>query len=238
MAESMAKVGHSSLPFYQTACGAVSARLLRRQFRGIWPDLRGQAVLGLGYAEPYLRLWREQAARTIAALPEHVGLRPWPRNRPSLACAVIDDALPFADLSFDRILLVHELESTDNSRRLLREIWRVLKDDGRLLLVAPNRSGLWAHSERTPFGQGRPFSPGQLNRVLTDACFRVERRESALFLPPTNWRFLLRSAEVWECVGHTLMPQFAGVLLVEAAKDAYAPIPTGAARRLVVMEPV
>jgi len=238
MAGFMANDGRSSGPFYQTTCGAVSARLLRRQFHTIWPDLSGQAVLGLGYAAPYLQLWREQASRIIAAVPEHVGLRPWPRNRPSLTCAVVDDQLPFPDLSFDRILLIHELESTDNTRRLLREIWRVLKDDGRLLLVAPNRSGLWAHSERTPFGQGRPFSTDQLNRVLKDACFRVERQQTALFLPPTNWRFLLRTVEVWECVGRALMPQLAGVLLVEAVKDAYAPIPATATRRLVVMEPV
>ena len=235
----MAKDGNSR-PFYQTTCGAVSVRLLRRQLRQIWPDLAGQALLGLGYAAPYLRSWREakQPGRTIAALPEHVGLRPWPRNQASLTCAVIDDVLPFADLSFDRILLVHEIESTDNTRRLLREIWRVLKDDGRLIIMAPNRSGLWAHSERTPFGQGRPFSPGQLARVLKDACFRAERQESALYLPPTRLRFLLRTVELWECAGRSLLPQFAGVLLVEAVKDAYAPIPTKATRRLVVMEPV
>ena len=99
----MANDGRSSGPFYQTICGAVSARLLRRQFRRFWPDLGGQAVLGLGYAAPYLQLWRDQAVRTVAALPEHVGLRRWPRHGASLACAVMDDALPFADLSFYRI---------------------------------------------------------------------------------------------------------------------------------------
>ena len=234
----MASDAPQSEPFYQSACGAVSVRLLRRQLGLMWPDLSGQSVLGLGYAAPYLRLWRERAHRTIAAMPEHVVLRPWPRNHPSLAAAVIDDQLPFADMSFDRILLVHELESADSTRRLLREIWRVLKDDGRLLIVVPNRSGLWTHSERTPFGQGRPFSARQLNRVLTDACFRIERQDCALFLPPTDWRFLLRSAEIWEQLGRVLLPQFAGVLLAEAVKDAYAPIPVKARRRLVVMEPV
>jgi len=223
--------------FYQSACGAVSVRLLRRKLSEIWPDLSGQSVLGVGYTAPYLRLWREQAC-TLSALPEHVILNPWPRKRPSLTCAVVDDQLPFPDLSFGRILLVHELESAENIRRLLREMWRVLKDDGRLLIVAPNRSGWWAHSERTPFGQGRPFSPGQLSRVLEDACFRVERHDRALFMPPTSWRFMLRSAEFWERLGAATMPQLSGLLLAEAVKDAYAPLPTKATRRLVVMEPV
>ena len=227
-----------SEPFYQSACGAVSVRLLRRQLGQMWPDLAGQRILGLGYAAPYLRLWRERAHSTIAAMPEHVGLRPWPRNHPSLACSVIDDQLPFADLCFDRILLVHALESADSTRRLLREMWRVLKDDGRILLVVPNRTGAWTHIEKTPFGQGRPFSARQLNKVLADACFHVERQESALFLPPTNLRFLLRSAEIWEQLGQQLLPQLGGVLLVEAVKDAYAPMPTRATRRVMVMEPV
>jgi SAM-dependent methyltransferase len=233
----------SDQSFYQSACGAMAVRLLGRRMAEIWPDLSGQSLLGLGYAVPYLKLWsrqagREHGGRSIAALPEHVGLRRWPRNHPSLTVSVIDDVLPFPDLTFDRILLVHELESTDNSRRLLRELWRVLKDDGRLLVVVPNRTGGWTHSERTPFGQGRPFSSGQLGRVLSDACFRVERRENALFLPPTSARFLLRTAEMWERVGRRLVPQLAGVLLAEAVKDAYAPIPRQATRRLVVMEPV
>ncbi len=234
----MSRSENTSPPFYHSASGAVSVRLLRRKLNLIWPDLRGQSVLGMGYAAPYLRLWRSQAARTVAALPEHIGLHPWPRNAPSLTTAVLDDQLPFPDLMFDRILLVHELESTDNIRRTLRVIWRVLNDDGKLLVIAPNRTGLWAHLDHTPFGQGRPFSPRQLSRVLEDSCFRVERRDRALFLPPTNWRMALRTSHLWERVGSTVSPQLAGVLIAEAVKDAYAPLPAKATRRLVVMEPV
>lgn len=239
----MASDGASSDSFYQTRWGAVSVRVLSGTMTRIWPDLSGLSVLGLGDAVPYLRSWREKGALaptscTIAAMPEQVGLRRWPRNRPSLACAVTDDLLPFPDLAFDRVLLVHGLESTDNARRLLREVWRVLKHDGRLLVIVPNRSGLWAHSERTPFGQGRPFSTGQLARVLQEACFHPERREAALYMPPTNLRFILRTADIWERAGKRLLGGFAGVLLVEAIKDAYAPILPKARRRLIVMEPV
>ena len=41
--------------FYATARGAVAARLLRARLQALWPDLTGQAVLGLGFAGPYLR---------------------------------------------------------------------------------------------------------------------------------------------------------------------------------------
>ena len=54
---------------------------------------------------------------------------------------------------------------------LLREMWRVLTPEGRLLLIVPNRRGVWARLDTTPFGHGRPYSRGQLERLLTDALF-------------------------------------------------------------------
>ena len=68
--------------------------------------------------------------------------------------------LPFPDLAFDRILVIHGVEPYGHDERLLRELWRVLKDDGRLLVVAPNRMGLWAHVDSTPFGQGAALFAG------------------------------------------------------------------------------
>ena len=55
--------------------------------------------------------------------------------------------LPLPDLSVDRIVLVHALEMSDDAPSLVREIWRVLAPGGRLLLVIPNRRGLWARQK-------------------------------------------------------------------------------------------
>ena len=131
----------------------------------MWPAATGESVLGIGYAMPYLRLWRDQSSRCIALTPAQMGAARWPPGVPNLSCAAEEDCLPFADLTFDRILMVHGLEMAENARRLLREVWRVLKDDGRLLIVAPNRTGMWAYRENTPFGHGLPYSTGQLGRL-------------------------------------------------------------------------
>lgn len=229
---------HTAAEFYASSCGAVAARLLRERLALLWPSLRGQNVLGMGYAAPYLRLWREQAARCIALTPAQMGAARWPAGAPNLSCSAEEDALPFPDLCFDRVLLVHGLEVAENARRLLREVWRVLKDDGTLLVVAPNRRGMWAYVESTPFGQGEPYSPGQLGRLLADALFRVERRDSALYLPPTHLRVVLRSAAFLERAGHSLLPQLAGVTITEAVKDVYAAVPVKAVkrRRMVLAE--
>ncbi len=216
----------------------MACRLVREQLLELWPDLSGQSVLGLGYAAPYLRAWRGQATRCIAATPAQMGAIRWPRAGSNSACAVEETALPFHDLFFDRILLIHGLEASENSRALLREVWRVLKDDGRLLVVAPNRVGLWAHFERTPFGHGRPYSPGQVERLLAANLFRVERRGVSLYMPPTTLRLALRMAPLWERSGRWLAPQLGGVTITESVKDAYAAVPLTAARqrRVVLSE--
>jgi SAM-dependent methyltransferase len=202
-----------------------------------YADARGMDVLGIGYATPYLKLWQPTAYRCIDAIAA-----PLAPATAGHACVVAEDRLPFPDLTFDRVLLVHAVEHADDCRRLLREVWRVLKDDGRLLVVAPNRLGLWAHVEATPFGHGTPFSPRQITGLLASAMFRPERRDVALFVPPVDWSAVLRGWPVWEQVGHAVASNLAGVTLTEAIKDAYSalPLPLGATVRRQVMaaEPV
>ncbi len=233
---------HGLENFYATPAGLVTARLLRDRLRAFWPTLPGQAVLGLGYASPFLRLWRAEATRCVATVPNHLPRWRWPRSAASCTAVAEEDSLPFPDLMFDRILLVHGLETAENARRSLREAWRVLKDDGRLIVVVPNRLGVWAHLDRTPFGHGQPYSPVQLEGLLRRQMFLVERRSAALFVPPFRTRLLLRGAGAWERAGRRLCPSLAGVVLMEAVKDYCEAIPTGAVaatrRRVMAAEGV
>lgn len=234
---------HGVAGFYATAGGEIAARLVAARLRALWPALPGQSVLGLGHAAPYLGLWTAEARRCVALVPVHAPdrLHRWPAPPlPSATLAAEEEKLPFAPRSFDRVLLVHGLEAAENARRLLREVWRVLRDDGRLIVVAPNRVGLWAHLERTPFGHGQPYSRGQLERLLARQLFRAERRDAALFVPPYGLRHLRGAAEPLERAGRVLCPRLAGVVILEAEKDLFAGLPAGAVavrRRRVVPVP-
>ncbi len=228
---------HSAASFYGSAQGGVACRIVRQRLLEFWPDLAHLNVLGLGVTAPYLRAWRGQAARCIAAGPVQTGAMQagamrWPTVAANLACAVEEAALPFPDLFFDRVLLVHGLEVADSPRAMLREVWRVMKDDGRLLVVVPNRMGLWAYGEGSPFGHGQPYSPGQIGRLLAAHAFRVERRDFALYLPPSRARLMLRSARVFEQAGRAVVPQLGGVTVTEAIKDAYGAVPLRRSRPL------
>jgi SAM-dependent methyltransferase len=219
--------------FYRSALGQVARRLILRRVREIWPDLNGQRVLGYGFAPPYLRNFLGEAERTIALLPDNMGAATaWPT--PNVLLASSEEAgLPFSDALFDRVLIVHGLEIADSLRPLMRQLWRVMASDGRLLLVVPNRTSLWTQVERSPFAHGRPFTRVQLGTLLRDSLFAAERWETALLIPPFRSRRLLGSGNSWEAIGRRLWPALAGVHIVEATKSLYAlPPPVAAKSRM------
>ncbi len=212
--------------FYSSTLGQVARRMIRRRLRELWPDVTGQSVLGLGYAAPYLNGFRGEAERVLAAMPAAQGVLHWPPEEPGLTALVDELELPFPDLSMDRVLLIHALECAEQVRPLMREIWRVLSGSGRLLVVAPNRRGIWTRLERTPFGHGLPYTPGQLSRVLRDNLFTPLATHPCLFVPPVHSRMILTSAPAWEQIGRRVFTTFSGVVMTEAVKQIYA---TGAA---------
>jgi SAM-dependent methyltransferase len=166
-------------------------------------------------------------------MPESQGVLVWPKNAPTLSVLVEEDRLPLVDGSVDRLLAVHCLEAAERTRPLLREMWRVLSPEGRLMLVVPNRRGVWATLDNTPFGQGRPYSRRQLETLLVDALFTPLDWGGALYLPPFGRQMLLRSATAWERMGAALSPAFAGVIIAEARKELIAPIGKPAKARVL-----
>jgi SAM-dependent methyltransferase len=226
--------------FYARPLGRVVRRLLGRRIRDCWGDVKGCTLFGLGFTLPYLAPFRAEAERLGALMPAELGAIPWPERGPSLSVLADETELPIPDESADRILLVHMLEWSEKSRELLRELWRVLKPQGRLLLIVPNRRGLWARVDTTPFGHGSPFSRSQLTRLLKEAMFSPEEWRYALHMPPFHWRVLLRWPLFWERLGLVLWPKFSGVIMVEATKQVYAALPVRevrARRRRIVPVP-
>jgi SAM-dependent methyltransferase len=227
--------------FYAQRLGTVARRFIGRGIRARWKDTRSLRVVGIGYPTPYLGLFREEAERCLALMPGTQGAIRWPSTRPALAALVEEDELPLTDSAVDRVLLVHALEMSADPVGLLREAWRVLSGSGRLLAVVPNRRGLWARIDTTPFGQGRPYSRSQITNLLRETWFTPTGWGEALYVPPIPHGWFLRSAVAWERSGATISAPFAGVHIVEATKQVYRTIaaPRREKRRLVrALEPV
>ena len=208
--------------FYRSTLGQTTVRLLRARLRAVWPNVRGETVLGLGYATPFLRPFIEEAERTMAFMPAQQGVTRWPREGRNLTTLVDEMDLPLPDRSVDRVLLIHAVECTEQVRPMLREIWRVMADGGRLIVVAPTRAGLWSQIDRSPFYQGHPYSPGQLATLLRANMFAPLQQTRALFMPPTRSRLMMRMAPAVERFGQRWLGRFAGVSVIESGKQLYA----------------
>lgn len=213
--------------FYRTPLGQVVRRQLAARIRRRWAAVPGLTVIGTGFATPYLGSFRNEATRAGCLMPARQGALVWPPGGRCRSVLVEEHHWPLPDNSVDRLLAVHMIEAAERIGPVLREMWRVLAPDGRLILIVPNRSGVWSRIDTTPFGQGLPFSKSQLAQQLSDALLTPTDWSEALYFPPLANRFALRMAPALERTGAKLSRGLGGVIIVEARKDLMAPISGG-----------
>ncbi len=218
--------------FYASPLGLTVQRLVNQRITQFWPSLKGLSLLGLGYAIPYLSIPGSDAERVLAFMPASQGAMKWPETGLSATALVDPLAMPLPEASVDRILIVHALETVENPAEFLSELWRILTPEGRIVLIAPNRRGIWARLDTTPFGNGQPFSRSQLKDLLRKALLNPEHWAETLYMPPFNNRLLLRSATLWEQAGHKFRLPFHGLHVIEASKQLYRPILVGGQQRV------
>jgi len=215
--------------FYSKRLGQMVRRNISQKIHAHWPKGGGASIAGMGYATPYLRSFLPETSHGETSLVAHFspgaqGGVIWPTEGPLRSVLFDEDMFPLADACFDRILEVHGLEFCFDVNSHLREIWRVLKPEGRLLLIVPNRAGLWARVDTTPFGYGQPFSRGQLRDLLVRSWFRPLSIEPLVHFAPFQMPLGLTASRSLEKVGSKIWPRFSGMLMVEAIKEVQQPI--------------
>ena len=204
--------------FYQTSFGQRVSNLIRKQLSSFWQGEASLSAACLGYGFPQI----DALANVLALMPARHGAIVWPSVMSVRGCLVEPDILPLPDVHLDRLLLMHALEFEHEPGRLLDECWRVLDGSGRLMVIVPNRRGLCASAECTPFGYGRPFSSSQLRRLLRMHGFEPRQTYRAFFVPPAAGKRFQRFVSAMERMGNRFWPSTGGVLLVEAEKILYA----------------
>ena len=224
--------------FYHSQLGKRADRSIARALARIWKPLPNERLMGLGHTKMWLERFEPDTERTFAFMPAAQGASRWPHRGPSRTARVFDEELPLPDSSIDRMLLVHALEHSENPRETLMELWRVLAPNGRLVLVVPNRRGVWARIEQTPFGSGRPFSRAQILKLLRDANFTMTAETEALFFPPSRRFLSFRLSSRLEAWGLKLWPFFGGVIVMEAQKRLYQGLPVAERQSRRVFVPV
>jgi len=210
--------------YYRSALGRAAQKSLRMQMLRMWPEAKGQTVVGYGFAAPLLRPYLKDARRVIALMPGPQGVMPWPANQDNVSVLTEETLWPIETGHVDKLIVLHGLETSERGFDLLEECWRVLGPGGKALFIVPNRAGLWARRDRTPFGYGRPYSASQLETQLRKHQFSPERHAGALYQVPSAKRVWMKSGGVFENMGRHMPGMIAGgAIMVEATKLVYPP---------------
>ncbi|MDD3370530.1 MAG: hypothetical protein PHE27_01765 [Alphaproteobacteria bacterium] len=187
-------------------------KILRAGVRRAWPNLANESILALSCGELLIDPAQAVFGRMTSAQDE------------TFSCLVDSRGKPLADGSRDRVVALH----TDIQDSLLREIWRVLKGEGRLLLIVPHAGSFWASSSASPFGEDPSFSPKQIKTLLNKNNFHVYPVGSALFTPPAlaaAWPELTENIEKIISIAPLF---YGGALIVDAQKRIYGAATCGA----------
>lgn len=210
--------------YYRSTLGRAAQKSLRGRLLELWPEAKGQTVAGFGFAAPLLRPYLKDARRVVTLMPGPQGVMPWPSGMPNTSVLTEETLWPIETGRVDKLVLLHGLETCERPNDLLEECWRVLGPGGKVIFIVPNRAGLWARRDWTPFGYGRPYSPGQLDAQLRQHQFLPERHVGALYQFPSQRRIWMKSAGMFERVGRHVPTMVAGgVFMVEATKLVYPP---------------
>ena len=208
--------------FYNTDFGKVIQKSVYRQIKKMWPNVNNLRLMGYGYPVPYMDYYLNESERSFAIMPASRGVHKWPEHDANLVSMARGYQLPIETESIDRILLIHAVEYAYSIDELLEEIWRVLKSNGRMIVVVPNRIGFWSRATWSPFGQGVPYSHYQINKTLQKSRFVCENYSRALYTPPLNWALNIKSADFFERYGKYIYPALSGLHIIEASKQVYS----------------
>jgi SAM-dependent methyltransferase len=106
------------------------------------------------------------------------------------------EAIPFENASFDLVTCLDVIEHTDDDVAALRELRRVTRPGGRLVVSVPAHPWLWSRHDEVN-GHRRRYTRRSLRRAAEAAGWRIERQSgfNVVYLVPAAAVRLIRRAE-------------------------------------------
>lgn len=130
--------------------------------------------------------------------------------------------LPVESDSIDAILMPHTLDYSDRPHAILREVDRVLRRDGRLIILGFKPGGLWGLRRLVP-GAGMPPGADHLisERRLKDWLQLLDMRIQGSLRYFFRWPMpgnKARGSNLWERRGQAWWPELAACYMLSAQK--------------------
>lgn len=171
--------------------------------------------------------WVVDQDEPLARLPSQDGELGLPQAAVHLRCEF--DALPFDSQSLDLVVLPHTLEFARESHRTLAEVERVLRPEGRVVIVGFNPASLWGlrrHTGARADDTRVPLLPPTRDMIgyrrlrdwLRLLSFDVEAGRFGCYRPPVRTARWLERCAWMERVGGRWWPVFGAVYALTAVK--------------------
>ena len=137
--------------------------------------------------------------------------------------------LPLLPESIDVFMLVHVLEFIDYPVKLIQEIFRVLKPEGRLFIFGFNPWSLWGLEKlfsikREVPWNGKFWSSEQVERWLINFKYSISFSKTFCYGLSRKNKPNRRIRLINELIGHICFPKAGGIYLLAAKKEVYAPL--------------
>lgn len=213
--------------FYHSLCGRLASKIINSHILSLWSDtedLKDMNILALGWPYPYIHHFTTNYNRTIVVNP-HIykeNLEEIPKSYKNITIVSEINKLPFYEQFFDRIIVIHGAEFSNDIIKFFNNLEELLVSNGRIIIISPNKSGLWRRGQKTPFGYGNATTAGQLQWSFKQVGFEVDYYSSALNFFPTQSRTILSLATKWERFGRNILPFLSGIHILEGHKNLFS----------------
>lgn len=215
-----------TLAFFLSPPGQIVRQWESRLLDGMVEHVLGDRALQIGL--PWLDTLRANGMREHWLLLEDVPSETEEPLREDWHCVLtLPEALPFANETFDLVVLPHSLDFSSAPQQLLAEAVRVLAPEGRLILAGFNPLGPWWWRQQFVRFGFKPYlplntNPTELSRIkdwllllglkVIEGYFGVYRPATNNKINLNNWAWLDKAGDRW-------FPHFSNIYLLQAKKS-------------------
>ncbi|MEW6726737.1 class I SAM-dependent methyltransferase [Desulforudis sp. 1088] len=216
--------------WYERPLGRVVEKLETDLFLTLARPCRGERVLDAGCGTGRLALLMAQMGLSVTGIDSSEAMLEVAREKlagyPSveLLCSPLE-TLPLPPEYYHLVVAFTVLEFTEDPGRAVRELWRMVRPGGRLVVAVLNAWSPWAWRRRAEarlhggiFKNAHFFQPGELVSLLARETGQQPYWQSAVFIPPSANSLVLRFADGLERWGRRMLKPWGALLIVRVDK--------------------
>ena len=213
----------------ESTLGGITEELEFEAILTMLSEIQGRSVLDAGCGDGTYAIRLANQGAMVTALDSSFPMLTAARQRASVShtrvrwCQGDIGSLPFADGSFDVALAITVLCMIDSPERAVRELARILRPGGVLIIGELGRWSIWAASRRVrawlgsrSWKQARFWTISELGNLASEAGLRTIATSGAIYYPPCD--FAARRFKPWDATLSRLGGLGAAFLVVKARK--------------------